>query len=123
MAAPKHRIVLAATTLALALTASCGKSEPPDPPPLPSPAPLAALTLTIEQRVFTVAPPISPGAVVTVVNKDLVRHSVTSDRTGLFDYEIPPEQTITFVAPAEAGVHPFHCKYHAFMDSALTVRQ
>ncbi|MGW0246786.1 hypothetical protein ACWDYH_09115 [Nocardia goodfellowii] len=123
MAAPRHRVALAATTLALAVTAACGKSEPPDPPPVPAPAPVPTMTLTIDKLGYSVAPPILPGAVVTVVNNDLVKHSITSRRTGYFDYEIPPRQTRTFTAPAESGVHPFYCKYHARMETALTVRQ
>ncbi|MEV6275509.1 hypothetical protein [Nocardia sp. NPDC051832] len=123
MAAPKHRIALAATVLAVTLTAACGKSEPADVPPLPAPAPAGTLTITIDKLGYSVAPPIRPGAVVTVVNNDPVQHSITSRRTGYFDYEVPPGQTVTFTAPAEPGVHPVYCKYHGLMETALTVRQ
>ncbi|MEV0245647.1 hypothetical protein AB0H76_03550 [Nocardia sp. NPDC050712] len=123
MPAPRHRIALAATTLALALTAACGKTVPPDPPPVPAPAPIASTTITIDERTFSVVPPIRPGAVVTAVNNDQVKHSITSKRAGLFDYEIGPRQTITFTAPAEPGVHPFYCRYHAFMEDSFTIRQ
>ncbi|WP_194814925.1 hypothetical protein [Nocardia sp. XZ_19_385] len=123
MTAPRHRIALAATTLAVALTAACGKSEPAEPPPLPAPAPVNTMTITIDQRTYSVVPPILPGAVVTVVNHDPVKHSITSRRTGYFDYEVLPRQTVTFTAPAEPGVHPFYCKYHARMETALTVRR
>ncbi|MFC9894301.1 plastocyanin [Nocardia sp. NPDC127579] len=122
MALPGQRIALAATALTLALTAACGKSAPPDPPPLPAPAPVVAMTITIDERSFSASRPITPGATVTVVNNDLVRHSVTSKRAGLFDYEILPRETVTFTAPTEPGVHPYFCKYHGFMSQALTIR-
>ncbi|MEU2256857.1 hypothetical protein [Nocardia xishanensis] len=113
-----------ATILSLvAVAASCGNDVVEEPAVPPGPPPIPAVTITIENLAYTGTPPITPGAQITVVNHDLVMHSVTSKRPGLFDHDIAPGQTVTFRAPVEVGSHPFFCKYHALMDGWLSVRQ
>ncbi len=109
--------------LTVAWVAGCGTSEESAAPPWSGPAPITAVTITIEHQDYTGTPPITPGAMLTVVNLDSVKHSITSKRPGLFDHEIGPGQTITFTAPDEIGSHPFYCRYHAHMEGALSVRR
>ncbi|WP_433630219.1 cupredoxin domain-containing protein [Nocardia sp. CA-120079] len=117
------RLGLAIGLLTFAWAAGCGTSEEIAPPTSSGPAPIPAVTITIDHQNYTGTPPITPGAVLTVVNLDSVKHSITSKRPGLFDHEIGPGQTITFTAPDEVGSHPFYCRYHANMDGALSVRK
>ncbi|MET7767844.1 plastocyanin [Nocardia sp. NPDC005366] len=110
--------------LALVSIAACdSSSEQPLAIPPPAPAPISAVTITIDDLAFSSLPTITPGAVVTVVNHDAVRHSVTSRRPGLFDEQVEAYRTITFTAPSEIGSHPFYCRYHAFMEGWLSIRQ
>ncbi|MBH0775462.1 cupredoxin domain-containing protein [Nocardia bovistercoris] len=123
----KHRLRRAGLTVAVGIgvtAAGCGGGEtdgiavaPPVRPP-----PVAAIVVTIEHQHYGALPPITPGARITVVNNDLVRHSVTSKRPGLFDLVVEPGRAVTFTAPTEIGSHPFYCRYHAFMDGWLSVR-
>ncbi|MFI6365958.1 cupredoxin domain-containing protein [Nocardia sp. NPDC050630] len=117
----RHRIAIGLLTVAWA--AGCGSSQESAPPTWSGPAPIPTVTITIEHQNYSGTPPITPGAVLTVVNHDSVKHSITSKRPGLFDREIGPGQSITFTAPDEVGSHPFYCRYHANMDGALSVRR
>jgi plastocyanin len=117
----RHRIAIGLLTVAWA--AGCGSAEESAPPTWSGPAPIPTVTITIEHQNYSGTPPITPGAVLTVVNHDSVKHSITSKRPGLFDREIGPGQSITFTAPDEVGSHPFYCRYHANMDGALSVRR
>ncbi|MGW4365351.1 hypothetical protein ACWEKT_06870 [Nocardia takedensis] len=107
----------------LGAATACGAEETPVPPEAPpGPPPVPSVVLTIDGADYSRLPPITPGAVITVVNNDLVRHSVTSGRPGLFDEQIEPGASLTFLAPEEIGSHPFHCRYHAFMEGWLSIR-
>jgi plastocyanin len=65
---------------------------------------------------------VSPGEVVTVVNKDIAGHSVTSDKGGVFDTNIISSgKTVTFTAPQESGSHGYHCTPHPSMQGTLVV--
>ncbi|WP_068067836.1 hypothetical protein [Nocardia xishanensis] len=116
---------VAAVLALVVLAAACGNdageesaaAAPPGPPPIPN------VTITIENLQYPGTPPITPDAQITVVNNDLVMHSITSKRPGLFDHDIAPGQTVIFRAPGEIGSHPFYCKYHGLMDGWLSVRQ
>lgn len=116
----RQRIAIGLLTVVWAT--GCGTATEIAPPAWSGPAPIHAVTITIEHQNYTGTPPITPGAVLTVVNLDSVKHSITSKRPGLFDYEVGPGQTITFTAPDEVGSHPFYCRYHALMEGALSVR-
>ena len=109
--------------LLLGAATACGADEPrvPAEPP-PGPPPVPEVVLTIDGADYSRLPPITPGAVITVVNNDLVRHSVTSKRPGLFDELIEPGASRTFLAPVQIGSHPFYCRYHAFMEGWLSIR-
>ena len=63
----------------------------------------------------------SPGARITVTNKDSEAHTVTADAGGAFDVVVPPGASKTFQAPGKAGAYRYHCTYHANMHGTLTV--
>ena len=80
-----------------------------------------ASTITIKSFAFTTPASVSPGATVTVDNKDGTDHTVTSDTGNVFDDAAPPG-TSTFTAPAKPGSYPFHCSIHPSMHGTLVVK-
>jgi len=120
----RHRVAVAVGMVAVAWAAGCGTSgEETAEPRSSGPAPIPGVTITIDHQNYSATPPITPGAVLTVINHDSVKHTITSRRPGLFDNDVGPGQTITFTAPDEVGSHPFYCKYHALMEGTLSVRR
>lgn len=65
---------------------------------------------------------VSPGAKVTVVNKDSTTHTLTASKGGSFDTgDIAPGKSATFTAPSTAVDFPYACTIHPFMKGTLTV--
>lgn len=79
----------------------------------------------IEIQDFTHSPSkmtVKPGATVTVTNRDIAGHSVTSDDGSSFDTGvISTDQTITFTAPTTPGEYAYHCTPHPNMQAILVV--
>src|SRR5688572_30788008 len=71
------------------------------------------------------APPtftVSPGAIVSVENKDTIAHTLTSDGSTAFDTgNIPAMGSDSFEAPITPGTYAFKCAYHDSMRGTLTV--
>ncbi|WP_079124921.1 cupredoxin domain-containing protein [Streptomyces lushanensis] len=66
---------------------------------------------------------VAPGARITVTNKDNSAHTVTATSGRAFDSgTVDAGRTVTFTAPAKAGVYPYICTIHPFMKGVLTVR-
>jgi plastocyanin len=80
----------------------------------------SASTITIEGFRFTTPDSVSPGATITVDNKDGTAHTVTSDAGKAFDDPAAPG-TSTFTAPTKPGSYPFHCTLHPGMRGTLVV--
>ena len=80
-----------------------------------------ASTITIEDFSFTTPDSVSPGATITVDNKDGTDHTVTSDDGDSFDDPASPG-TSTFTAPPKPGSYPFHCNIHPEMHGTLVVK-
>jgi plastocyanin len=78
-------------------------------------------TITIEDFSFTTPDSVSPGASITVDNKDGTAHTVTSDDGDAFD-DSAHAGTTTFTAPSEPGSYPFHCSIHPEMHGTLVVK-
>ncbi|CAM5237207.1 hypothetical protein STENM327S_00485 [Streptomyces tendae] len=120
---------LAATACALALTASAGCSNggggDGDRPTesATGPATGAGTEVTIKDFKFQPASlTVSPGAKVTVVNKDTTTHTLTASKAGSFDTgDIAPGKSATFTAPSQPGDFPYTCTIHPFMKGTLTV--
>lgn len=67
---------------------------------------------------------VKAGAEVTVINREITSHSVTSDKEGLFDTGlIGKDETKTFKAPLVAGEYSFHCSVHSSMTGVLVVEE
>jgi plastocyanin len=82
----------------------------------------AQAQITIQGEKFPSTVTVSPGAQVTVVNKDSAAHSVTSDTAGVFDADVNGNSQATFTAPAQAGSYPYHCEEHSSMHGVLVVQ-
>jgi plastocyanin len=64
---------------------------------------------------------VSPGAVVSVTNKDSVTHTLTSE-TGVFNTgDVAPGSTEHFTAPTTPGTYHYRCNIHQFMTATLRV--
>jgi plastocyanin len=85
------------------------------------PAAPAGPTITISGMAFGDPLTVSPGATITIVNKDTVEHSVTSNPKGPFSTDVDGGEQKTFAAPTQPGTYPFVCKYHSNMKGTLTV--
>lgn len=81
----------------------------------------SAATITIRGHHYTENITVSPSARVTVNNKDLTTHTVTSDSSGVFDVSVGPGGQATFTAPSAAGSYPYHCNRHPSMHGVLIV--
>ena len=145
-----RNMLTAGAAAALLLLAGCGSTseESPDTGPQSqasemsssAPAPEAAETsseagapaeeteemaeevlITVENFEYDIPESVSPGATVTVVNKDSAPHTVTSEEEGLFDATFDGGETVTFRAPEEPGEYPFICTIHPAMTGTLVV--
>jgi len=85
-----------------------------------SAAPASAAMITIKDFAFTTPSKVSPGAKVTVENKDSVAHTVTADTGNAFDDQAGPGKS-TFTAPTTPGTYSFHCSIHPEMHGVLVV--
>ena len=65
---------------------------------------------------------VKAGATVSVTNRDIVGHTVTSDTVGVFDTGlIGKEETKTFKVPETPGEYKYHCTPHPNMTGVLIV--
>jgi len=80
---------------------------------------------SIEIKDFKYSPAtltVKKGEKITVTNKDVAGHSVTSDEEGLFDSEVlGKDETREITAPSELGEYPFHCTPHPQIKGTLIV--
>lgn len=66
---------------------------------------------------------VKAGEKITVTNKDIPGHSVTSDTEGLFDTGIlSKDESGTITAPSTAGSYGFHCTAHPSIKGILIVK-
>ena len=78
-------------------------------------------TITISDFLYSTPDSVSPGATVTVNNKDSAAHTVTADSGNAFD-DTANNGTSTFTAPTKPGSYPFHCNFHPEMHGTLVVK-
>ena len=133
-------ILISAVLLSAGMLTACGGSnQPPSAPAttggqssiahMPSASALSPTTaqpagseIVISNFAYTVPASVHPGQQVTIVNRDDRSHTVTADANNVFDIRVSGGGTETFTAPTTPGTYPFHCKYHANMQSTLTVQ-
>jgi plastocyanin len=104
--------------VALSLAACGGPASRQAAPPASAGSP----TITISAFAFAPASlRVTPGAQVTVVNRDDVAHTVTSV-SGAFDTgDIAGGRSGRFTAPSRPGSYPYRCTIHQFMTGTLVV--
>lgn len=86
---------------------------------------VATTDTTIEIKDFTYQPAtltVQPGEKITVVNRDIAGHSVTSDDGTSFDSKVlSKDQSVVFTAPTKPGSYPFFCIPHPSIKGVLIV--
>jgi plastocyanin len=65
---------------------------------------------------------VKPGATITVTNRDVAEHTMTSDDGSSFDTQlIGKDQTVELTAPTRPGTYDFHCTPHPNIKGTLVV--
>jgi plastocyanin len=65
---------------------------------------------------------VSPGATVSVTNKDSATHTLTATGGQFNTGDISQNQTKTFKAPTKPGKYSYICDIHQYMTGTLTVK-
>ena len=76
--------------------------------------------IVMEGRAFSGVTEVTAGTKVTVVNKDDIRHSVTSKESGLFEVVVDGGGTGE-LALDQPGTYDFFCKFHSSMTAQIVV--
>jgi plastocyanin len=86
-------------------------------------APQSGTHITISNFMFfPMALTVSPGATISVTNKDSATHTLTA-MNGRFDTgDVAQNQTKTFKAPMQAGTYHYICNIHQYMVGSVTVK-
>lgn len=147
---PRLSCLAIAGVIGVAALAGCGSSSSPSTPqpPASTSSPTSAATdggsspvapatsstaeasqpaaqpavITIDKFAYAVPVSVSPGAMITVVNKDEQAHTVTADSGDAFDDKATAGASTQFQAPSKPGSYPFHCTYHSNMHGVLVVK-
>jgi plastocyanin len=79
--------------------------------------------ITISNFMFSpMALTVSPGATISVTNKDSTTHTLTAT-DGQFDTgNVTQNETKTFKAPIQAGTYHYICNIHQYMMGSITVK-
>jgi plastocyanin len=108
--------IAGALMFAMAMTGCSSESAST---PAPSISIDAATTIVISNYGFSTIN-VKPGAMITVVNKDGVDHSVNVNGTDI-DPQVGAGETKTFKAPTKPGSYKLTCDFHQAMRGTLTV--
>lgn len=85
-----------------------------------SPAAAATHTVIIDQMKYAPVPPLKAGDVVTFVNKDMFRHTVTASNNS-FNLDLMPGASGRLHINS-AGHAAFYCKYHPGMRGTMDAK-
>jgi plastocyanin len=78
--------------------------------------------ITIQNVAFSPARlTVTPGATVTVTNKDQVTHTLTAAKGSFDTGDIAAGQSKSFTAPNNPGTYPYICSIHQYMSGTLVV--
>jgi len=120
--AARRLVAVALLGTALCLAACSSGSSTPTTAAGGSTSGHASSSITIQNFAFSPASlTVSPGATVTVTNKDNVAHTVTGKSNAFNTGDVQPGQSKTFTAPTSAGSYPYYCSIHQYMTGTLTV--
>jgi plastocyanin len=86
----------------------------------PAPAAAATHVVLIDQMKYAAVPPLKVGDVVTFVNKDLFRHTVTASNNSFNLDMMPGTQGSLHIN--SAGHAAFYCKYHPGMRGTMVAQ-
>jgi plastocyanin len=79
--------------------------------------------ITISNFVFSpMALTVSPGATISVTNKDSATHTLTATSGQFNTGDVTQNQTKTFRAPMQAGTYHYICGIHQYMMGSITVK-
>jgi plastocyanin len=83
--------------------------------------------ITVEIKDYKYSPAtikVKPGEKITVINRDIVGHTLTSTTEGVFDSGmLGKDESGSITAPTEAGTYAFHCTPHPIMTGTLVVEE
>src|ERR1700722_18400521 len=65
---------------------------------------------------------VSPGATITVTNKDSSTHTLTATGGRFNTGDVTQNQTKSFKAPMQAGTYHYICNIHQYMLGSITVK-
>ena len=65
---------------------------------------------------------VRPGALITVINKDSVAHTLSSTHDRFDTGDIGQNRTKSFHAPLKAGTYHYICGIHQFMTGTIIVK-
>lgn len=63
---------------------------------------------------------VKAGTTVTWTNKSDAPHTVTSNRSGVFNKNLPPGKTVSVIF-SHPGTYAYHCTYHPYMHARVVV--
>jgi plastocyanin len=103
------------------LLAACGTSTPKSSAGS-STARQSGTSITISNFMFTpMSLAVSPGATISVTNKDSATHTLTATGGQFNTGDITQNQTKTFKAPMKPGTYHYICNIHQYMMGTITV--
>jgi plastocyanin len=121
----RKRLKYGAGVLVLAsalLLAACGGGSPKASGGSSSSSSSHGTSITISNFMFEpMALTVSPGATVSVTNKDSATHTLTATGNQFNTGDIDQNHTKTFKAPMKPGTYHYICGIHQFMMGTLTV--
>jgi plastocyanin len=105
------------------LLAACGGTGTKSPSSSATTSTSGGTHITISNFMFSpMSLTVSPGATVSVTNKDAVTHTLTANDGKFNTGDIGQNQTKTFKAPTKAGQYTYICAIHQYMMGTITVR-
>jgi plastocyanin len=79
--------------------------------------------ITISNFMFSpMALTVSPGATISVTNKDSSTHTLTATNGQFNTGDVTQNETKSFKAPMQAGSYHYICNIHQYMMGSITVK-
>ena len=105
------------------LLGACGSSAPSSAGTATAGAAGSGTSISISNFMFSpMSLTVSPGATISVTNKDSVTHTLSATGHQFDTGDIAQNQTTTFTAPRRAGTYHYICNIHQYMMGTITVK-